>query len=201
MPKISVCVPFHQTEKTAFFLSRLLKTLDKQSFKDYELILTSDGPFAKNHNSAITKATGEIVQMMQMDDYFTHGDSLATIVSEFEKNPDKAWAITACMHHLGEQSHSFHMPEWTDDIYTGNNRLGSVTTLSFRRDKGLLFEEPLSWVVDCDLYYRLYLKYGLPLIIQTPNVSIDTRTDRLSHTLSDEFKASEINYLTKKYAK
>lgn len=201
MPKISLAIPYHQTPNTALYLSRLLKSVSRQSFKDYEIVLTHEGQFAENHNAAIKKSKGEIVQMIQMDDYLTHPSALQNIVDAYEQNPDKQWAITACMHHLEERESNLHQPKWTDDIYTGNNRLGSVSTLSMRKDKALLFEEPLSWTVDCDLYYRLYLKYGEPIYIQTPNVSIDTRNDRLSHTIPDEQKLDEINYLVKKYGK
>lgn len=199
MPKISICIPIHQTPKAAFFLARLLKSIEEQSFKDYEIVITDEGPFARNHNAAIMKAKGEIIQMMQMDDYFTDPGSLERLVEGFKSGKD--WQITACWHDINGEIGSAHYPEWTNDIYTGNNRLGSVSTLSFKREKGLLFEEPLSWLVDCDLYYRLYLKYGVPNLLSTLNVVIDTRNDRLTHTLSNELKANEVEYLTKKYAR
>lgn len=199
--KISVALPYHQTPNTAHYLSRLLKTLSKQTLTNYELVITGDGQFAENHNSAIKKSTGEIVQMMQMDDYFTTDNSLQIIADAFDANPDKAWAISACMHYTEGREGNLHQPEWTDDIYTGNNRLGSVSTLAMRRDKALLFEEPLTWLVDTDLYYRLYLKYGEPIYIPTPTVSIDTRLDRLTHTIPNDQKLEEINYCIRKYGK
>lgn len=198
-PKISIAIPYHQTPNTAMYLSRLLKSISTQSFKDYEIILTAEGQFAENHNAAIKKATGDIIHMMQMDDFFTMKDSLQCIVDSFDQNPDVPWAISACMHYTNGREGNLHQPQWTEDIYEGNNKLGSVSTLSMRREKALLFEEPLTWVVDCDLYYRLYLKYGKPLFINTPIVSIDTRTDRLSHTIPSDVKLEEINYLVKKY--
>ncbi len=199
MPKLSLLLPFHQTEQTAFFLSRLLKSIEKQSFKDYEIILTSDGAMAENHNAAIRKAKGEIIQFMGMDDYFTHPYSLDTLVEEYDKNPDKAWAVTACMHHNNGREGDFHMPEWTDDIYTGNNKIGGLSVLSMRRDKAIFFEEPLQWLIDVDMYYRLYLKYGLPIFISNPNISVDTRETRSTHTISNDLKANEVEYLQKKY--
>lgn len=198
MARISIAIPIHQTPKTALYLSRLLRSIEIQTFKDYEIIITDEGPMAHNHNAAILKSKGELVQMMQMDDYFYDSFSLQKIVDGFKE--DTAWQITACFHDVRGLVGGLHTPEYTQDIYTGNNRLGSISTLSFRRDKQLLFEEPLSWAVDCDLYYRLYLKYGLPNILNTPNVVIDTRNDRLTHTLSEELKTSEVNYLIKKYA-
>lgn len=234
MPKISLAIPYHQTEKSAFYLSRLLKSIDKQTFTDYEIVLTNEPGMAHNHNVAILKSKGEIIQMMQMDDYFSSSESLKNVADGFhpgyyrclncgskathgysttcdtdcvvsgkgiEEEPkrDIKWQITACLHDINGQVGNPHIPQWTDDIYTGNNRLGSISTLSFRRDKTLLFEEPLTWLVDVDLYYRLSLKYGLPNLLQTPNVVIQERPDRLSNTLSEELKASEVKYLKRKY--
>lgn len=175
-----------------------MESIQSQTYKDYEIILTKEGPFARNHNAAIMKATGDIIQMLQMDDYLYHNDSLQSIVDGLK---DNKWQISGCVHDKGDYVCNPHEPKWTDDIYTGNNRLGSVSTLSFRRENTLLFEEPLTWLVDCDLYYRMYLKHGLPHLNPSKNLAIDVRTDRLSHTLSDELKAEEVNYLIKKYVK
>lgn len=200
MPKISICIPIHDTPKTAFYLSRLLKSLDEQTYKDYEVVITKEGAFARNHNAAIIKAKGEFIQMMQMDDYFFQKDSLASIVAGLQES-GKQWQISACMHDIEGKICNSHHPQWTDDIYTGNNRLGSVSTLSFRRESALLMEEPLTWLVDCDLYYRLFLKYGLPNFNNYFSIVVTERPDRLTHTLSDELKQSEVQYLLSKYAK
>ncbi len=198
LPKISVCIPYHSTDKTAFFLSRLLKSLHEQTFRDFEVVLTNEGNFARNHNAAIIKSKGEIIQMMQMDDYFTKPDSLESIIVKFREE-DGAWQITACLHDSNGQVGAPHSPSWNDKIYSGFNTLGSVSTLSMRREHALLFEEPLQWLVDVDLYYRLYLKYGLPILNPYTNVIIDTRNDRLTHTIPDHTKLEEIEYLRKKY--
>ena len=97
MVKVSLCVPYHETPRTAFYLSRLLDSVTKQSFKDYEIILTHEGPFARNHNAAITKAKGEIVQMLQMDDYFADENSLARIYDSF--TPTTIWLISPDLIH------------------------------------------------------------------------------------------------------
>lgn len=199
--KVSICIPYHDTPETAYFLSRLLSSVYEQTFKDYEIVLTKEGAFARNHNATIQKAKGEIVQFLQMDDGFADKDSLQRIVDKFDQNPDKVWAISGSLHNVGGTVCNPHTPYWTDDIWTGNNRLGSVSTLSFRREKALMFEEPLSWLVDVDLYYRLYLKYGQPLLHSDFNVVIDTRETRLTSTLSDELKLQEFHYLRQKYGK
>lgn len=198
--KISLCIPIHDTPNTAFFLSRLLNSIHEQSYKDYEIVITKEGPFARNHNAAIMKAKGEIIQMLQMDDYLAHSEALQRIVEAFDEHIESQWGISASLHNYAGQIANPHVPEWTDDIYTGNNRLGSVSTLAMRRDSALLFEEPLSWAVDCDLYYRLYLKYGLPILVIPANIIVTERPDRLTHTLSNELKESEVQYLKNKYS-
>lgn len=196
IPKISIAIPYHQTEKTAFFLSRLLKSIDEQTFKDYELVITKEGPFAKNHNAAILKSKGELIKMMQMDDYFAHPNALKEIVENFKGE----WMINACAHLQNKIITSPHFPEWTHDIIEGNNRLGSVSTLTIRNETKMLFEEPLTWVVDCDLYKRYYDRYGPPTLLNNIEVIIDVRNDRLSSTLSNELKQREVEYLKSKYA-
>lgn len=196
-PRVSICVPYHQTDKTAFFLARLLKSVEEQTFKDYEIILTCEGEFAENHNAAIKKAKGEIIKLLQMDDYFAHPEALQKIVDEFDMWVEDEWVISPTMHTDG----SCHEPYWTNDIYTGNNRLGSVSSIAFRKRSTLLFEEPLCWLVDCDWYYRMYMKCGYPRILKDFGVVIDVRSDRLTHTLSDKIKSDEVYYLKQKYGK
>ena len=65
--RLSICIPYHDTPKMAFFLSRLLKSVDAQSFTDYEIVLTKEGLMAENTNAAIKKAKGEIVKILYAD--------------------------------------------------------------------------------------------------------------------------------------
>jgi len=195
--KISLAIPYHDTPNTAFYLSRLLGSLSQQNFKDYEVVLAKDGNFARNHNSTIHRSKGEFVQMLGMDDYFPDPDALGRIVAGLETGA--IWQISACVHDINGAISNPHIPQWTDNIYTGNNRLGSVSTLSFRRENALFFEEPLTWLVDVDLYYRLFLKYGEPFINKNFNLVINGNEHRLTHTLSSQIKEEEVQYLHKKY--
>ena len=97
---ISICIPCYKNESK---LQRLLESIDMQSFKNYEIILTDDSPDDKvfkliqykfthlniqyyknktalgspeNWNHAIEKAQGDWIKIMHHDDYFIHKDSL-----------------------------------------------------------------------------------------------------------------------------
>ena len=193
--RFSIAIPIHDTPNTAFFLSRLLKSLAEQTFKDYEIVITKDGPMAHNHNSAILKSKGELIKIMQMDDYFAHPNALQEISDNFEGE----WLISACAHTNGKDVFNPHTPAWSDYMFTGNNTLGGFSTLTIRNEGKLLLEEPLTWLVDCDLYWRYYLKYGPPKLLNDVNVIVDVGTHRLTSTLDDELKRKEVEYMIKKY--
>ena len=196
-PKVSIAIPYYDTPKTAYFLYRLLFSINQQTFKDYEIVLTNEPGMAHNHNAAILKSKGEIIKLMQMDDYFADPNSLKNIVAHFKSE----WMIVGCAHIKEGYNKVFneHQPEWTDDIINGNNRLGGLSTLVIRNETKMLFDESMTWVVDCDLYKRYYDKYGLPQIIKSPLVIIDMGEHRLSSTLSDELKLEEIERLLNRY--
>lgn len=197
-PKVSIAVPYHQTPNTAFFLSRLLTSIHQQTFKDYEIILTNDGLMAENTNSAMRKATGELIKILYMDDYFYSPDSLEEIVKAFTK--DTIWLATGCIHQLGQEAPVRpHLPEYTDDIETGNNKIGSPSVITLRNEGKLFFDEKLSYLLDCDLYKRYNATYGKPTLINDLNVVIGLHENQVSNTMTKREKLEEYNYMDKKY--
>lgn len=198
MPKISICVPYHTSGKTAYFLSRLFTSLDSQTFKDYEIILTKEGKMAENTNAAIRKSKGEIVKILYSDDYFAHPKALERIVEAF--GPTDTWMATGCLHaHIGETPHTAHLPVWTETIHTGNNGLGSPSVVAFRKADVLYFDENLSYLLDCDLYRRLYDAYGPPKILDDLNVVIGLHEGQVSNLMPEQEKLQEFMYMKQKY--
>lgn len=203
MPKISVCVPIHDMKNGDYFLWRLVQSLMSQTFKDYELVITQDGLMAANTNAGIKKARGELVKILYLDDYFAHENALQEIVDNF--TAEDHWLVTGCVHQkveadYYEDPHSPHIPLYTNDIHTGNNAIGSPSVLTFRRDGGLLFDENMSWLLDCDLYKRYFTEYGPPKTLEDLNVIIGVGDHQTTYKLSNKEKLSEHNYLHGKYA-
>jgi len=189
MPKISLILPYHDIPETALFLKRAIDSIMIQTYKDYEIVLVKNGKMAENTNSGIKRAKGDIIKVLAMDDYFAHENALQRIVDAFTGT----WLITAC-------DNNPH-PYWTDDIHLGNNKLGGLSALTFINKDPFLFDEEMSWLLDCDYYKKLYNKYGEPLIIEDINVCIGIHPNQMTHTLSMDDKLSEHNYMQKKYAK
>lgn len=190
-PKVSIVVPFHWMKNWQVFLTRCLESVEKQTFKDYEVILTKAGSMPVNSNRAIQSAKGEWVKILYMDDWLLHDEALRWMVNHVEKVNKKEWFMCGTDNHEG--------PVWTDDIHTGNNKLGSPSALMFRNDKPLLFNETLSWLLDCDLYKRLYERYGEPSVMVGSHVGIGIHEGQMTNILTDEEKLKEHEYLNKKY--
>jgi hypothetical protein len=184
---ISICIPTHNMKNKDFFLKRCLDSIREQTYQDFEIVITEDGLMAENTNSAMKKATGELVKIMYMDDWFAHKNALKEIVDNFKGD----WMITGC----NTNPH----PYWTDDIETGNNHLGSPSVLTVRRKTMVFFDETMSWLLDCDLYRRMYDLYGPPKILDTINVMIGVGDHQMTQILTNEEKLSEHKYMQKKW--
>jgi hypothetical protein len=186
-PKISIAIPTHKMKNGDFFLKRCLDSIREQTYQNYEIVITDKGKMAQNTNRAIKQCTGELVKVMYMDDYFAHKDALKNIVENFEGY----WMIT------GADTNPH--PYWTNDIEEGNNKLGSPSALTMRKGLGVLFDERLSWLLDCDLYRRLYDIYGEPTILDEVNVKIGIHDGQMTNILTDEEKLAEHNLMKEKY--
>jgi len=197
-PKISIIVPIHDMVGGAYFMWRLIQSLATQSFKDYELIITKEGKMAENTNAGIRKARGEIIKILFMDDYFLHPDALKNIVEAFDTHYIH-WLATGCVHQEEDGPlKNPHYPTYSHDIETGNNTIGSPSVIAFRREDTLFFDEKLSFLLDCDLYKRFYQNHGKPFILNDLNVVIGLGSHQTTHTMPNEEKLSEFNYLKEK---
>ena len=107
-------------------------------------------------------------------------------------DPEVEWVITSASTNKN--------PIWTDDIESGNNKLGSPSALAYRNfaveEK---FDENLSWMLDCDLYKRLEKRFGKPVILTDVIVGIGVHDGQMTNILTQEEKLEEVNYLKEKY--
>lgn len=210
-PKLSVAIPTHEMKDGERFFKRCLDSLWNQTFQDFEIVVTDNSDnevienickeyggiryirnpekgMAPNTNCAIKNSKGELIKILYMDDYLLHNKVLAFIA---KKGKWSNWIING--------SDNNFAPCWTEDIHLGNNKLGSPSTLTMINEDPPLFDENLTWLLDCDLYKRLYERYGEPYIMVGNHIGIGVGDHQMTHLISNERKLQEHDYLTKKY--
>ena len=194
--KLSIAVPTHNMENAAGFLRRLMQSLEKQTFQDFEIVITKDGKMAENTNAAIKKCKGEIIKIMYMDDYFAHENSLQNTVQGFKGG----WLATGCLHDSGNSELDRpHLPHY-NGIPNNSNTIGSPSVIAFENsDSPILFDEQMTWVLDLDYYKRLFEKYGEPTVLDTYDIAIGTGGHQMTYKLTDEERKNEELYFLEKW--
>lgn len=218
MPSISVCIPTSDMKDKERFFTRCLDSLWSQSMQDFEIIVTDNSTddkiyeiceyysgieyyrnpikgMAQNTNEAMRRASGELIKILYSDDYLAHEHALHKILTHFEGN----WLVTGCLHDDGLEVFKPHLPHYSKDIHLGNNSIGGPSVLTIKNEEVMFFDEEMTWLLDCDYYRRLYDKYGEPTILKDKNVVIGLHPHQATHTMGQERKLLEHNYMAKKY--
>ena len=114
-PTVSICIPtYNQPE----LLKRLLDSIMKQTYQDFEVVVSDDSGNTKigelvsiysgiryyhnetalgavqNHNQVMSYAKGKYIKLMGHDDWFTTEDSLKCYVEMMEKHPEADMAFS-----------------------------------------------------------------------------------------------------------
>lgn len=226
--KISVCIPtweqggFGQKYLQELLSSILMQTTERlevvisdhskddkilellpsfESYLDLNYIKFSEkfGNSPANTNNAIKYAKNDIIKIMFQDDFFYDKRALELILTEFESD-DCKWLVTGSNHTNddGKTITNSMTPYWNDSILFGVNTISSPSVLAFRKNLNCVFDEELTMLMDCDLYYQLYCDYGLPIILNKALVTNRLHPNQIS-SWYDKDISDEIKYIKHKY--
>lgn len=136
--------------------------LDIKYFKNTNVIKNA----ANNVNFATSKASGEIIKLLYMDDFFIDQQGLEKIYKAFQNNSGK-WLIGGFTHCDFEKTKFFNTktPWYGNKYVNGDNTTGNPSTYAVRRECLLEMDENLLWIPDGEYFYRSYFYYGDPIII------------------------------------
>lgn len=222
-PKISICVPTYAMEgKGVEFLERLFTSLSEQTFTDFEVVVADNSAtdlikevcdksllpisyyrnenrgMAQNTNFSLQKANGELIKILYQDDYLQHKNALEDMLTAF--TPDVNWLATGCIHtEDGKTFFGPHYPYFSRGMATGDNTIGSPSVIMLRNNDPLLFDEKMTWLLDCDYYIRLKERYGQPKLLQKICVVMGIGSHQTTHILPDTVKQEEQEYITNKH--
>lgn len=218
MSKITIAIPVHDMHDKENFLTRCLESLWNQSFQDFDIVVSDNSDdtklkevcdfyggidyfqnprkgMAQNTNEAIKRSKGSLIKILYMDDFLAHDRALENIWDEF----DGWWLVSGCEHTRGVDRFSPHIPKYTLGIHSGNNTIGSPSVLTIKNDHPLLFDEEMTWLLDCDYYRRLNQLRGAPTILEDINVVIGIHDGQMTNVLTEGDKLAEGVYLNKKH--
>lgn len=221
--KISIAIPTWECYgKGGEFLDDLLRTIEIQTFKNFEVCISDhskddkvlnkvkefqnkfdivysrneenrgNGP--SNTNKSIEMCSGNIIKVMFQDDFFYDDESLEKIHNQFE-NSDKMWLVNGC-NHTQNDGHSFYWemyPRWNDKFLEGVNTISSPSVLSFRKEVENRFDETLVYFMDCEFYYGMNERYGRPIFLN--DVLISNRVG--DHQISSQVNKRREEYVSR----
>lgn len=225
---ISICIPTYEMHGFgAEFLDQSFSKILNQTYTKYEIIISDQstdqtifdccskykdliditylkndsnrGNSSANINNAIINAKGDYIKILFQDDFFYHDNSLQDIINSFESDPTKSWLVTACEHSFdGVTFHKPYYPTYNHQIHLDKNTISSPSVLSFKKESILLFDENLKWLMDVDLYKRLYDIYGEPLIVNEINVVNRIWDKQYNNIIPNSVKKTELEYVKNK---
>jgi GT2 family glycosyltransferase len=117
-----------------------------------------------NWTNALQYAKGDYINYFAMDDYLYDTNSVKNVVEEFEKNPSIQWM--ACRQRIIPGNKEY-IPQWPGESILFQNLIGGPSGVIIRSNlKDIQLSPEFIWLLDVDLYYRLYLKVGQPYLSQ-----------------------------------
>ena len=226
--RVSFCIPTHDgNAKCQQYLFDIFHALANQTNKDFNVVISdhsksnkvlkaceeySDvieilyatnadklGNISANTNNALRYANGEIKKVLFSDDFIL----TKNLVEELDKafTDDVKWAVTGFAHTIdnGQTHYNPKVPEYNDRLLEGINTLSSPSILALRGDLDEYFDEDLTMLMDCDMYYRLYKYHGDPAVLMDFHISNREHPNQTQRTY-EHLLPKEIEYLKKKHS-
>ena len=226
--RVSFCIPTHDgNAKCQNYLFDIFHALSQQTNKNFNVWISdhskSDkvlnacaeygdlfdimyipnkdhiGNISANTNNALQNADGEILKVLFSDDFILTNNLVEELDKAFTDEID--WAVTGYAHTVddGQTHYNPKIPYYNEKLLEGVNTLSSPSILALRRGIDMYFDERLTMLMDCDMYYRLYKYHGEPAILKDYHISNrehKTQTQRTYEHLLPE----EIEYLKEKHS-
>lgn len=178
---------------------------------DIEIIYykNEDKPgFISNVNSALElgdEVESEIIKIMFQDDFILTSTVIEETYNQFS-NSQQQWAVCGFAHTIdeGRSHYNAKIPAWNDNMIRGVNTFSSPSILSMKKGFIEYFDENLTMLMDCEMYHRLYTKYGQPLIMQQIHISNREHQNQTSRLMQsqEEFDtalSNEVEYCLSKH--
>lgn len=167
------------------------------------------GSSTHNTNNAISQASGDYIKVINQDDFLLQKDILEKAISLI--NEEYKWIIFPCLDYdvdislntkelYSIKKHFPHHPVDIKNLLLGINSIGSPSCSLF--PKGFFFDTEVKYMIDCELYYRLYTTLGSPQILDILSIGNGIGNHQLTTQLQEKYQEMmkfDIEYCFKKH--
>ncbi len=225
--RVSYCIPTHDgNPRCQQFLFDIFYALTQQTDKNFDVTISdhsdsnkvryacdeyadvlnivyvknkkNKGNISANTNNAMRIAKGEILKVLFSDDFILTSNLTEQLDKTF--TDDVKWAVTGFAHTVndGQSHYNPKIPHYNDKLLEGVNTLSSPSILALRKDLNEFFDEEITMLMDCDMYYRLYKYHGEPAILHDYHISNREHKNQTQRTF-EHLLPTEIDYLKRKH--
>ena len=210
--QLSICIPyFLDDHQDLMYLKELLRSIQTQSFTNYEVVLSEDSAsplklevenvyeslsestqlrlvksqvsgVSANVNYAVSLARSKYVKILFHDDLLAHANSLSEIIKSLDSS-NKRWLLSACDHFNQESGElgPSMVPKLNKLLFNAKNTVSSPSVVAFRADSFLEFSQSLSLMMDCEWYIRMVHNYGKPTVLKNVTVINRVHSNQAQH--------------------
>ena len=159
------------------------------------------GVISPNLNNALRNCSGKWIKILFQDDLLFDSNTLKNIKDFIDSDKDMNWMASSFWHtNDGRNLHTRLKPTWPNKpIWAGHNSIGCPSAITIKNEDILHFDDNLNWLMDCDYYQRMFLKNGLPKILDVDTMVNIIVEDRLTNTIPEQQKISEYEKLKNIY--
>ena len=226
--RVSFCIPTHDgNARCQNYLFDIFHALSQQTNKDFNVWISDHsksnkvlqacqeyadlfeinyikntnkyGNISANTNYALQHGNGDILKVLFSDDFILTNSLVAELDKAF--NGDVKWAVTGYAHTVddGQTHYNPKVPFYNDRLLEGVNTLSSPSILALKKGIDMYFDEDLTMLMDCDMYYRLYKYHGEPLVLKDYHISNREHKNQTQRS-NEHLLPKEIEYLKKKHS-
>jgi glycosyltransferase involved in cell wall biosynthesis len=221
---ISVVIPIHDPLGIQIhFLEDAFQSLLIQNLKPYEILVASSHKLnyqkvileeyrkylpisivrnfsqgaGENLNLLISKSSAKYVKILFQDDLLSGLNYLENCVELLDSHP-QSWGLVTVSRNFGSDiavGTKVNIPRFSIRMLEGINLFGSPSSIMFRRNRFLPFNEGLRYLFDCEWYTRMIHNWGMPLLSNTISTRIRIHdyqeTNNVKHLLKNEKAKSQ----------
>jgi len=221
-PFFTIGIPtYEMSGKGIVYLAELLDTISKQSFKNFEVLVSDnsidneikkfinskafnfklryvenkigkDNPSA-NINNILKFSCGEYIKFVFQDDLLFGDLSLQKLFDVIKENKKNEWFVSGSLHLKKGKLINPMIPSYNNKIHLGFNSISSPSVLTIKNhNRKIRFNEEYTWLLDCVYYKECFLNFGSPIIISTPLIINRLSDTQLTNKLKEFSKYKEI---------